>query len=162
MYHQNTEYRNRIKCSTENTSPEFNQLQNNHIQKVCWKFLYDRRSINSTQLHVLNELSIKVTTATQQTQEAVIQFLNFCTSNLYAMIIYRASNMIVSCNSDAAYVVASKSQSRAGGYHYLDKKDDTQFNRPMYSLKYLFTCWLLRFYISQVTCLVVKIILNNL
>ena len=39
-----------------------------------------------------------------------------------------------SCENDAAYLVAPKSWSRAGGYHYLGNKAGTQFNRPMYVL----------------------------
>ena len=42
--------------------------------------------------------------------------------------------MILSCDSDAAYLVAPKSRSRAGGYHYLGNKDGTQFNGPIYVL----------------------------
>ena len=42
--------------------------------------------------------------------------------------------MILSCESDAAYLVAPKSRSRAGGYHYLGNKAGTQFNGPIYVL----------------------------
>ena len=109
-------------------------LQKKHVQKVCGKFLYDGRSVDNTQLDALNELSIKTTTATEEAQEALTQFFNYCASNPDATIIYRASNMILSCDSDAAYLVAPKSRSRAGGYHYLGNKDGTQFNEPVYVL----------------------------
>ena len=39
--------------------------------------------------------------------------------------------MILSCKSDAAYLVVTQLQSRAGGYHYLRNKDGTQFNGPI-------------------------------
>ena len=42
--------------------------------------------------------------------------------------------MILSCHSDAAYLIAPKSQSRAGGYHYLGNKDGTQLNGPIHAL----------------------------
>ena len=109
-------------------------LQKKHIQKVCGKFLYNGRSVDITQLYALNELSIKATTIIEEIQEALTQFLNYCTSNLDATIIYRASDMILSCDSNAAYLVAPKSSSRAGGYHYLGNKDGTQFNGPVYVL----------------------------
>ena len=118
----------------EDTSPELSPLQKNHIQKVCGKFLYNGRAVDSTLLHALNELSIKATTATETTQEALMQFLDYCASNPDATIIYRASDMILSCDSDAAYLVAPKSRSRAGGYHYLGNKDGTLFNGPVYIL----------------------------
>ena len=55
------EYRKKIQHSTEDTSLELTPLQKNYIQKVCRKFLYDGRSINSIQLHALNEFSTKAT-----------------------------------------------------------------------------------------------------
>ena len=128
------EYGKKIQYGTEDTSPELIPLQRKHIQKVWGKFLYDGRSVDSTQLHALNELSIKATTATGQTQEAPTQFLNYCASNPDAIIIYRASDMILSCDSNAAYLVAPKSRSQAGGYHYSGNKDGTQFNGPVYVL----------------------------
>ena len=60
------EYGTKIQYSTEDTSPELTPLQKNHIQKVCGKFLYNGRSVDSTQLHALNELSIKATKQQQQ------------------------------------------------------------------------------------------------
>ena len=39
-----------------------------------------------TQLHSLNELSIKATTAIKETQAAIIQFLNYIASNPDATI----------------------------------------------------------------------------
>ena len=83
--------------------------QKNHIQKVCGKFLYNGRGVDMTQLHSRNELSIKATTATEETQTALIQFLNYIASNPDATIIYRASDMILTCKSDAAYLVVPKS-----------------------------------------------------
>ena len=89
------EYRKKIQYSTEDKSPELTPLQKKHVQKVYGKFLYDGRLVNNTQLHALNELSTKATTATAETQEALTQFLNYCVSNPDATIIYRASNMIL-------------------------------------------------------------------
>ena len=99
-------------------------MQKNFIQQVCGKFLYNRRSVDVTQLHSLNKLSIKATEAIEETQIALIQFLEYITSNPDGTIIYRASD-ILSCESDAAYLFAPKSRSRAGRYHYLGNKAGT-------------------------------------
>ena len=82
----------------------------------------------------MNKLSIKATEATKETKEALIQFLNYIPSNPDGTIIYWASDMILSCKSDAVYLVAPKSRSRVGGYHYLGNKVGTQFNGPIYVL----------------------------
>ena len=128
------EYGQKIQYTTVDTSPELTQTQKQLIQQVCGKFLYNGRGVDATQLHPLNELSIKATEATEETQTALIQFLNYIASNPDGTIIYRANDMILSCESDAAYLVAPKSRSRAGGYHYLGNKAGTQFNGPIYVL----------------------------
>ena len=101
----------KIQYNTEDTLSELTPLQKNHIQKICGSSYYNGQSVDSTQLHALNELSIKATTATEETQKALTQFLNYCASNPDATIIYRSSNMILSCNSNDAYLVAPKSRS---------------------------------------------------
>ena len=54
----------------EDTSPELTPLQKKHIQKVCGKFLYNGISVDNTQLHALNKLSIKATKATEETPKS--------------------------------------------------------------------------------------------
>ena len=61
------EYGKKIQYTTEDMSPVLTDKQKNHIQKVCGKFLYNGRGVDMTQLHSLNELSIKATTATEET-----------------------------------------------------------------------------------------------
>jgi hypothetical protein len=86
--------------------------------------------------HALNELCIAATKGTQETQEALEYFLNYCATHPEAEIIYRASDMILSVNSDAAtaYQVAPKSKSRASGYHYLGNLDGKLFNGAIFIL----------------------------
>ena len=112
MDQQSTHHRiwRKIQYSTEDTSPELTPLQKNIYRRFV-ENSYDGRSVGNTQLHAINELSIKVTTAIEETQEALTQFLNYCASNPDATIIYQASNMILSCDSDAAYLVAPQSRS---------------------------------------------------
>ena len=61
------EYGQKIQYTTVDTSPELTQTQKNYIQQVYGKFLFNGRSVNTTQLHSLNELSIKATEATEAT-----------------------------------------------------------------------------------------------
>ena len=60
--------------------------------------------------------------------------LNPNNPNANTVIIYRASDMILSVDSNAAYLVAPKSRIRAGGYHYMSNKEGTQFNGLVYVL----------------------------
>ena len=61
-------------------------------------------------------------------------FLDYCASHPEAEIIYRASDMQLMVDSDAAYLVAPKARSRVAGYHYLGNKDGKLFNGPIYVL----------------------------
>ena len=67
-------------------------------------------------------------------QDALEYFLNYCATHPEAEIIYRASEMILTVDSDAAYQVAAKSRSRASGYHYLGNLDGKLFNGAIFIL----------------------------
>ena len=71
---------------------------------------------------------------TTATMKAVTYFLNYAASNPNAKIIYRASDMILRVNSDAAYLVCPNARSRAGGYYFLSNTTGTTFNGPIYVL----------------------------
>ena len=66
------EYGQKIQYTTVDMTPTLTDKQKNHIQKVYGKFPYNGRGVNITQLHSLNELSIKATTAIDETQAALI------------------------------------------------------------------------------------------
>ena len=70
----------------------------------------------------------------QEIQDALEYFLNYCATHPEAEIIYRASDMILTVDSDAAYQVASKSRSRASGYHFLGNMDGLLFNGAIFIL----------------------------
>jgi hypothetical protein len=89
---------------------------------------YTSRATDNTMQHTLNELCIAAAKGTQETQAALEYFLNCCATHPEAEIIYRASDMIITINSDAAYQVAAKSRSRASGYRYLGNLDGKLFN----------------------------------
>ena len=55
-------------------------------------------------------------------------FLNYCASNPEAEKLYKASDMILFIDSDAAYLVAPEARSRAGGFFYLGNKNGNMIN----------------------------------
>jgi hypothetical protein len=93
-------------------------------------------------LHTINDIASATMHGTEQTLAAAKHFLNYTASNQDGEIIFRASDMILQIDSDAAYLVCPKARSRAGGYHYLGSKDGTLFNRPILVLaKIVKTLW---------------------
>ena len=85
-------------------------------------------------MQALNELSIEASQATKETQEALEIFMDYLATNPDAKIIFRASDMQLFIDSDAAYLVHPKARSRAGGYRYLGNIDGKLFNGPIYIL----------------------------
>ena len=60
--------------------------------------------------------------------------MDYLYTNPDAKIIFRASDMQLHIDSNAAYLVHPKARSRAGGYHYLGNFDGKLFNGPIYIL----------------------------
>ena len=85
-------------------------------------------------MHALNEINIEVIKTTERTREVVNHFLDYCITHPKAQIIYRASDMQIHIESDAAYLVAPKGRNRAGGYFYLGNKDGKLFNGAIFIL----------------------------
>ena len=85
-------------------------------------------------LHALSDIASAMHNGTAATMKAVKHFLNYAASNPDAEILYRASDMILRLDSDAAYLVNPQARSRAGGYFYLSNLSGTTFNGPIYIL----------------------------
>ena len=66
-------------------------------------------------MHTLNEININANKATEKTKAAVEHFLDYIATNPEAKIIYRASDMQLKVDSDAAYLLEPKARSQARG-----------------------------------------------
>ena len=66
-----------------------------------------------------------------KTKKAIKHFLNYCATHPDAEILFRASGMILTGDSDEAYLVAPQAQSRAGGYHYCGSNNGNLWNGPV-------------------------------
>ena len=75
----------------------------------------------------LNQLSTK-SEGSEKTLIAQQHFLDYCYWNPDAIKLYKASDMILFVDSDALYLTASGSKSRAGGFFYLGNKDESIIN----------------------------------
>jgi hypothetical protein len=59
----------------DETNP-INKKETKILQKVCGKFLYYARAIDTTMLHALNDLATQTTKGTEKTMQALTHFLN--------------------------------------------------------------------------------------
>ena len=127
-------YGARIQYATDDETDTLDESKIKYLQRVVGKFLYYARAIDTTMAHAINDIGAAVANGTEATEKAVRHFLDYAHSNPDGEIIFRASDMILQVDSDAAYLVAPKARSRAGGYHFLGNKDHTMFNGPIHIL----------------------------
>ena len=73
-------------------------------------------------IYLTDQKDLKKTLIAQQ------HFLDYCYWNPNAVKLYKASDMILFVNSDASYLTAPGSKSRAGGFFYLGNKDESIIN----------------------------------
>ena len=74
-------------------------------------------------MHAPNDLASQVTTGTMKTEEAQACFLNYCSKNPDALMVYYASDMIIQEDTDAAYLIASKARSKNAAYIFMGNKN---------------------------------------
>ena len=127
-------YGQKVQYAKADDTNDLEASQVNYIQKVVGKLLYYARAVDPTMLHAINDISISAARGTEATMKAAVHLLNYAATHPSAKIIYRASDMILQIDSDAAYLVAPEARSRAGGYHYLSDIKGTKFNGPVFIL----------------------------
>ena len=93
------------------------------VQGIVGALLHYARSVDNKLLVGLSTIGVKQATATQRTNEAIIQILDYCATYLVYGILYRSSDMVLCAHSDAAFHNKSKGCSRAGAHIFLSEKD---------------------------------------
>jgi hypothetical protein len=89
--------------------------------------LYYARAVDPTVLMPLNDIATEHTKATEQTQAATNQLLDYLATHLDATIRYHASDMILHIHSDASYLSVSNARSRLGGLFFLGNTPPDQY-----------------------------------
>lgn len=89
------------------------------VQQVVGKFQYYAHAIDFSMLAALSKIASKQSAPTQHTMELLLHFLAYAVSNPAALIVYRASSMILWIHSDAAFLTEWKARSRTAGIFYL-------------------------------------------
>jgi hypothetical protein len=120
VYGANTQY------ATKDETPPLTAQQCLTIQKVTRSILYYARAVDPTVLMPLNDITTEQTKATEKTQAATNQLLDYLATDPDATIRYHASNMILRIHSDASYLSVSNARSRLGGLFFLGNKSPEQ------------------------------------
>jgi hypothetical protein len=115
-------YGAKTQYSTQNERPPLAVKQCLNIQKVTVSVLYYAKEVDPTVLMRLNDTATEKTKATEKTQAATNQLLDYLATHPGATIIYHASDMILHIHSDASYLSVSNASSRLGGLFFCGDK----------------------------------------
>jgi hypothetical protein len=119
-------YGAKTQYATKDETPPLTPQQCLTIQKVTGSVLYYARAVDRTVLMPLDDIAMEQTKATEKTQAATNQLLDYLATHPDAAIRYHASDMIVHIHSDASYLSVSNAQSRLGGLFFLGNKSPEQ------------------------------------
>jgi hypothetical protein len=119
-------YGAKTQYATKDETPSLPAKQCLTIQKVMGSVLYYTRAVDPTVLMPLNDIATEQTKATEKTQAATNQLLDYLATHPDAAIRYHASDMILHIHSDASYLSVSNARSRLGGLFFLGNNSPEQ------------------------------------
>ena len=128
--------------------PLLNPVETKYIQSVTGSHLYYGRAIDYTILPALNEIASEQANPTQQTKQKAQRLMDYVHTHPNSYIRYKASDMILHIDSDAAYLVAPKARSRVAGYFHLSD-NPSQGSTPMLNGAIHVECKTLRHVVSS-------------
>ena len=103
----------------DDPSPALNKIDTKYVQSVIGTLLYYARAIDVTMLPALNEIAAAQANPTTNTLKRCKRLLDYSATYPSAFVRYYASDMILSIDSDAAYLVMPQARSRIAGYFFL-------------------------------------------
>jgi hypothetical protein len=112
-------YGAKTQYATQDETPPLTAKQCLNIQKVTGSVLYYAREVDPTILMPLNDITTEQTKATEKTQAATNQLLDYLAAHPDATIRYHA---ILHIHSDASYLSVSNARSRLGGLFFCGDK----------------------------------------
>jgi hypothetical protein len=122
MYGAKTQY------ATKDETPHLTSKQCLTIQKITGSVLYYARAVDPTVLMPLNDIATEQTKATEKTQAATNQLLDYLATQPDANIRNHASDMILHIHSNASYLSVSNARIRLGGLFFCGEKSPHEVN----------------------------------
>jgi hypothetical protein len=119
-------YGAKTQYTTKDETPPITAHQCLKIQKVTGSVLYYSRAVDPTVSMPLNDIAMEQTKATEKTQAATNQMLDYLATHPDATIRYHASDMILNIHSDASYLSVSNARIRLRGLFFLGNKSPEQ------------------------------------
>ena len=76
------------------------------MQKIVGSILYYARAVDMTVLMVLSTIASEQTKGTERTLEKAYQVLDYLATHPYAVVRFRAPDMVMNIHSDVSYLTA--------------------------------------------------------
>jgi hypothetical protein len=108
--------------TTKYETPFLSEKQCTNIQKITGSVLYYISEVYPTALTPLNVITTEKTKATENTQAATYQLLDYLVAHPNATIRYPKSGMILHIHSDVSYLSFYHTRSRLGGSFFCGDK----------------------------------------
>ena len=115
------QYGAKVQLTQPDTSPALSAQRIRHIQDVVGSFAWCGRATDLTMLATLSSIASRQSKGTEQLEEEVKQFLDYCATHPNAGVRFVTSDMLLTVHSDASYLSEPGSKSQAAGHHYLSK-----------------------------------------
>jgi hypothetical protein len=121
-------YGTKTQYATKYETPPLTAKQCLTIQKVTGSVLYYARAVDPTVLMPLNDVTTEQTKATEKTQAATNQLLDYLATHPDSTIRYHASDMILHIQSDDSYLSVLNARSHLGGLFFCGDKSPHEDN----------------------------------
>ena len=112
-------YGKKVQFAHTDESPKLDKTGTKRVQSVSGTFLYYGRAMDPTLLVALSDISSNQTSPTALTKEECDWLMDYCHTYPDAKIRFYASDMILYCESDAAYLVLPLARSRIAAHYFL-------------------------------------------
>ena len=111
-------------------SPLLDATGKKKVQSVTGSMLYYARTVDSTMLPAINEISSQQSKPTEKTWEACKMLLDYALTYPNAKVRYYASDMCLHVDTDAAYLVQPNARSRYAGFFYISSRPTSPLSAP--------------------------------
>ena len=119
----------------EDTSPPLDEAGIKRIQEIVGAVLLYGREFGNKLLVTLNTIGTQQAAATEATNAAVNQMLDYLTKYTNDTIVYVPSDMILAAHSDSGFHNESRGRSQAGAHIFLSEDDPIPlWNGPILSI----------------------------
>ena len=114
QHHNPVNYSNKSPqaATSEDNTPYLDQIETRLTQSVVGTFLYYARCVDLTISTAINDISMSQSQPTTNTRKQCKRLMDYVATYPDAYIRYHSSNMILSDDSDASYLILPKARSR--------------------------------------------------